>query len=216
MTTTSGPRAEPGPAAADCPARRPGRPRSSQAEEAILDAVFGLFADGTTYDGLSMEMIATAAGVGKATIYRRWPNKEALVLDAVSRRLHADHDLAPPPGGSVREDLVHLLEGMREHLQDEHTGPADSVLAQIGAANPLLYRRYHELVIEPRREEYRRVLRNGVARGELRPDLDVERAMVMLTAAMLSVTRRLPTRPPVTREFSVGLVEDLLRGAAAR
>jgi len=203
-----------GPTAPATAARRPGRPRSDQAEEAILDAVFSLFADGATYDGLSMEMIAGAAKVGKATIYRRWPNKEALIIDAVSRRLHADKHLVVP-GVSVREDLIFLLEMMRTHLQDESTGPAYNVLTQVGVANPNLYKRYHDMVIDPRRDMYRQVLRRGIATGELRADLDVERAMLMLTATMLTVTRHHPPPEPVGREYSVELADDLLRGAAA-
>jgi AcrR family transcriptional regulator len=204
-----------GPTAPASAARRPGRPRSDQAEEAILDAVFSLFSDGATYDGLSMEMIASAAKVGKATIYRRWPNKEALIIDAISRRLHPEKEITVP-GVSVREDLIYLLEMMRVHLQETATGPAYSVLSQLGAANPILYKRYHDVVIEPRRDQYRQVLRRGVATGELRPDLDVERAMLMLTSTMLSVTRGHALAEPVGREFSVGLADDLLVGATPR
>ena len=206
---------QPGPPVPALAARRPGRPRSDQAEEAILDAVFTLFADGATYDGLSMEMIAGAAKVGKATIYRRWPNKEALVIDAVCRRLNPDKDVAMP-GVSVREDLIFLLEKMRHHLQEKHTGPVYNVLTQLSMANPTLHQRYHEVVIEPRRDIYRQVLRRGIATGELRADLDVERAMLMLTSAMLMVTRHYPPPEPIGPEFSVGLADDLLRGAAAR
>jgi AcrR family transcriptional regulator len=205
----------PGPTAPAPAARRPGRPRSDQAEEAILDAVFSLFADGATYDGLSMEMIAAAAKVGKATIYRRWPNKEALVFDAISRRLHKDKEVTIP-GVSVREDLIFLLEMMRTHLQDESTGPAYNVLTLVGKCNPTLYKRYHDVVIDPRRDLYRQVLRRGIATGELRADLDVERAMLMLTSTMLSVTRGHPPLEPVGREFSVGLTDDLLLGATPR
>ena len=213
MKTTD--EAGPGSLAPAVAARRPGRPRSGQAEEAILDAVFSLFSDGATYDALSMEMIAAAAKVGKATIYRRWPNKEALVLDAVCRRLNPKKEIRVP-GASVREDLLYLLEMMREHLQHESSGPTYNVLNQVSIGNPNLYRRYHEVVIEPRREAYREVLRRGVATGELRGDLDVERAMLMLTAAMLTVTRHHPPAVPVGREFSEGLIDDLLRGAARR
>src|SRR5438105_3885308 len=65
--------------------RRPGRPRSEAAEKAILEAVIDLFIEGEPYGTLSVEQIAARAGVGKATLYRRWPNKEALVIDAVAR-----------------------------------------------------------------------------------------------------------------------------------
>jgi AcrR family transcriptional regulator len=196
-------------------ARRPGRPRSDQVEEAILDAVFSLFSDGATYDGLSMEMIAAAAKVGKATIYRRWPNKEALVIDAIGRRMHPEKDVRVP-GVSVREDLIYLLEQMRGHLQNKEIGPAYNVLTQAGKGNPALYRRYHDEVIDPRRDLYRQVLRRGIATGELRADLDVERSMLMLTSAMFSVTRHHPPDVPVGPEYSIGLTDDLLRGAAVQ
>lgn len=205
--------AGPGPLSPATAARRPGRPRSDQAEEAIIDAVFRLFSDGASYDALSMEMIAAAAKVGKATIYRRWPNKEALILDSICRRLDPKKEITVP-GVSVRDDLVFLLEMMRDHLQHQRSGPAFNVLNQVGISNPTLYRRYHEVVIEPRREAYREVLRRGIATGELRADLDVERAMLMLTSAMLSVTRHHPPEEPVGPEFSEGLADDLLRGAA--
>jgi AcrR family transcriptional regulator len=196
--------------------RRPGRPRSDKAEEAILDAVLTLFSEGATYDSLSMEMIAAAAGVGKATIYRRWPNKEALVIGAIGRRLHPDEPEAPP-GESVREDLIHLLELMRNHLQDQCTGAAYTVLTQLTLSNPNVSRRYHEQVIEPRREMFRAVLRRGVATGELRPDLDVDRAMFMLTSPVLTAARHhVPESGPIDRSFCAGLVDYLLTGVSRR
>jgi AcrR family transcriptional regulator len=205
----------PGPPAPASAARRPGRPRSDQAEEAILDAVFALFSEGATYDGLSMEMIAAEAKVGKATIYRRWPNKEALVIDAICRRLQHSSEKIVPPGASVREDLIFLLEKMRRHLQEESSGSAYNVLMNVSKANPTLYRRYHEVAIEPRRDLYRQVLRRGIATGELRADLDIERTMLILTSTMLNATRH-PLGEPVGREFSVGLTDDVLRGAASK
>jgi AcrR family transcriptional regulator len=199
------------------PARRPGRPRSDRAEEAILDAVLSLFGAGESYDSLSMEMIATAAGVGKATIYRRWPNKEALVIAAIGRRLHPEQPV-PPPGRSARDDLICLLDIMRMHLQDDTLGSAYSVLTQLHQSNPAVSQRYHDQVIEPRRELFRDALRRGVATGQLRADLDVERAMIMLTGTMLAVARnhKVATLGPVDREFCVGLVDYLLEGVSKR
>ena len=71
-------------APADPDRKGPGRPRSVRADEAIIAAVIDLLADGTTAEALSIEAVAARAGVGKATIYRRWPNKDALLLDAVA------------------------------------------------------------------------------------------------------------------------------------
>ena len=64
--------------------KAPGRPRSAQADEAILDAVLELLGAGHSVAAISIEAVAAKAGVGKATIYRRWPNKEALLVDAVA------------------------------------------------------------------------------------------------------------------------------------
>ncbi|HEY4851574.1 MAG TPA: helix-turn-helix domain-containing protein, partial [Streptosporangiaceae bacterium] len=77
--------AGPGQAASPDPAhhRRPGRPRSEQADRAIIEAALSLFAESGP-DGLCIEQVAARAGVGKATIYRRWPGKEDLLLDALA------------------------------------------------------------------------------------------------------------------------------------
>src|SRR5271163_2599111 len=62
--------------------RRPGRPRSEQAEHAIIEATLDLFAE-QGFEGVCVESVAARAGVGKATIYRRWPNKEEMLLAAL-------------------------------------------------------------------------------------------------------------------------------------
>ena len=212
MTTTTG----------EQTARRPGRPRSEQAEAAILDAVLGLFAAEVGYDDMSMEMIAAAAGVGKATIYRRWPNKEALVIDAIRRRVHPDDATAAKVRPSLmkiptREALVYLLEGMRTHLLDEEAGGVYNVLTRESRAKSQLWERYNQQVIEPRRDRFRRVLERGRETGQLRPDLDVERSMIMLTSTMLAATRMCPPGTPgITAEYSAGLVDDFLRGGSNR
>jgi AcrR family transcriptional regulator len=210
LRTTRGGDPASGKAAAPAP-RRPGRPRSEQVEDAILDAVIALLSERVTYDLLSMEMIAAKAGVGKAAIYRRWANKEALVLATLQRTFHSTTRSAPE-GETVREQLIDLLNQMRSSITETHEGTAFAVLIQALANNPDLMHRYRETVIEPRREQYRMVLRNGIACGELRPDLNVERATVMLTSTMLFVCKLFPAFE-VTEEYCIGLVDDLLKGA---
>lgn len=208
-------KASPEPAApAAAPARRPGRPRSEQVEDAILDAVISLLGQGVSYDGLSMEQIATTASVGKAAIYRRWANKEALVLATLRRTFHSTPRTVPH-GESVREDLIDLMRQMRHNVLHSAEGAAFAVLIQTLTNNVALMHRYQETVIEPRREQYREVLRRGVANGELRADLDVERATVMLTSTLLFVCKLYPTFE-VKEDYCVGLVDDLLRGAQPR
>src|SRR3954464_6198542 len=87
--------------------KAPGRPRNVQADEAILDAVIALLSSGQSAAAISIEAVAAKAGVGKATIYRRWPNKEALLVDAVGTM---KGPLPQPKGESVRDDLVTLVE----------------------------------------------------------------------------------------------------------
>ena len=83
-------------------ARRPGRPRDPQADEAITSAIVDVLAE-QGFSGFTVEEVAARAGVGKATIYRRWSTKEELVLAAAERvMVHVE----PPDTGSLRDDLV--------------------------------------------------------------------------------------------------------------
>src|SRR5271168_2462929 len=89
--------------AGDCPAaRRPGRPRSEQAEQAILEATIEAVGE-RGIDGVSCEDVASRAGVGKATLYRRWPGKEDLLIAAFAA---LKRPLPQPGGVSVRDDLI--------------------------------------------------------------------------------------------------------------
>src|SRR6266581_527414 len=150
--------------------RRPGRPRSEQAERAIIAAALDLFAESGP-DGLCMERVAARAGVGKATIYRRWPGKEDLLLDALAS---LKNPLPQPRGESVCDDLVDLMETMAADYADPRRAREFALLLGEGAKFPRLMARYTETVVEPRREVIRSVLRRGVASGELRPDVDLE------------------------------------------
>src|SRR6266704_2718003 len=87
------------------PAKGPGRPRSERAHEAILEATLDLLLE-EGFTRMSIEAVATRAGVGKATIYRRWPSKADLVVEAVACR--KEQPFVDPDSGGVREDLVSL------------------------------------------------------------------------------------------------------------
>ena len=96
------------------PAAPAGRPRSEQADRAIIDAALCVFAEHGV-EGLCIEKVAAKAGVGKATIYRRWPGKEDLLLDALAA---LKTPLPEPRGDSVREDLVALMQTMASDYAD--------------------------------------------------------------------------------------------------
>src|SRR6516165_3536641 len=110
---TAGPETTPADSAAGEP-RRTGRPRSEQADHAILSAALDLFAEHGP-DSLCIEQVAAKAGVGKATIYRRWPGKEEMLLDALAT---VGARLPAPRGNPVRADLVALLSAICRDAAD--------------------------------------------------------------------------------------------------
>ena len=195
---------------ADLERKAPGRPRSAKADEAIIAAVIALLQEGQSVGNLSMEAVAARAGVGKATIYRRWPNKDALLIDTVRAMK------GPPPeprGESVREDLVMLVTAARSKRAAEFGRVAACLLPEFFNDDEL--RQAFQMVSEPRREVMRGVLRRGVESGELRADLDIELTVLMLTAPGLA-QNMLNLVPNVPREtFAEALVDAILRGAAA-
>jgi AcrR family transcriptional regulator len=190
--------------------RRPGRPRSERADRAIIDATLSVFAESGT-EGLCIERVAARAGVGKSTIYRRWPGKEDLLLDAIGA---LQNPLPEPAGESVREDLVTILGAMRDSVADPRRAREFALLLGEGAKYPRLMARYIETMLEPRREVIRSVLRRGVAAGELRPDADIEVALFMLTGAVLARGKYDPgSFPP---GYVERVVDELLLGLAPR
>ncbi|MFJ8690431.1 TetR/AcrR family transcriptional regulator [Micromonospora wenchangensis] len=195
---------------ADAP-RSPGRPRSTRADEAIIEATLDLLAEGSTIEALSIEAIATRAGVGKATIYRRWPGKDALLLDAL-RRLKGV--VAQPAGHSVRDDLV-LLVGAVGHNVDPRAERIMPCLVPEVNRSPDHFQLYQN-IIEPRRKIMREVLRRGVAAGELRADLDIEVAMALFTGPML-VQRLMRWHPELDdRLLPEKVVDGVLDGLRVR
>jgi AcrR family transcriptional regulator len=207
--TVSTPAAPVAPAAPDA-IRRPGRPRSERAEQAILDATLEAIGD-YGVDGVRCEDVAARAGVGKATLYRRWPGKEDLLIAAFAS-LKAP--LPEPRGESVREDLIAMLEVMAADADDPRHARQFALLHGEGERYPRLVRRYKEQVVEPRRELIRSVLRRGVASGELRPGADVEVAMLLLTGAVMARGKHDTT--PAEPGFASRVVDELLRGIGAR
>jgi len=190
--------------------RRPGRPRSERAEHAILDATLDAIGE-YGVDGVRCEDVAARAGVGKATLYRRWTGKEDLLIAAFAS---LKTPLPEPAGDSVREDLIAMIDVMATDAQDPRYARQFALLHGEGERYPRLVARYKEQVVEPRRELIRSVLRRGVVTGELRPDTDIEIAMLALTGAVMARGRHDTT--PAAPGFAARVVDELLRGIAAR
>ena len=192
-------------------ARRPGRPRSERAEQAILDATLEAVGD-CGLDGVRCEDVAARAGVGKATLYRRWPGKEDLLIAAFAS---LKSPLPQPRGESVREDLIAMLQVMVDDADDPRYAQQYALLHGEGQRYPRLMARYKERVVEPRRELVRAVLRRGAATGELRPDTDIEVAMLALMGAVLARGGQ-RAEPPASPGFATRVIDELLLGIAPR
>ncbi|MEU2515090.1 TetR/AcrR family transcriptional regulator [Streptomyces syringium] len=192
---------------------RRGRPRNAAVDTTVIETVLRLLEEGVTIGDLSMERIAREAGVGKATVYRRWAGKEALMLD-VMRSL--DSDRQPPAAGeSVRDDLVTMLEFMRRRgLAKRSSALLRTVVAQM-QAHPKLWKEYHDTVVTARREALLAVLRRGTLTGEIRADRDLDLLAdlfvgPMLTRAMLHEWKEMP------EGLAEQIVDTVLEGARPR
>lgn len=162
-------------------ARAPGRPRDPGVAETIFEAVTGLLSEGASIEALSVEAIAARAGVGKATIYRRWPGKDELILDAIAAM---KSKIPAPKGESVREDLLAIMRSSAVSRDVDRDARVIPCVALEMRRNPK-FAKLHEQVIEQRREVSREVVRRGIATGEIRADADVEVVITMLSSPML-------------------------------
>ncbi|MBC2867361.1 TetR/AcrR family transcriptional regulator [Streptomyces mexicanus] len=179
-----------------------GRPRSEAVERAIVEGVMKLLEEGVPLAELSIERIARTAGVGKATIYRRWSGKEELFVDVVRAAEPPDPEL---PGTCMRDDLVALLEQLRQRGVVSRTSMIlHNVYAQM-KSSPKIWCAYHATVIEPRRRLQLEILRRGQRNGELRTDVDVDVLNDILVGPMLV---RSVMRPDA--ELPEGLSEQIV------
>jgi len=162
--------------------RKPGRPRSAQAHQAILSATLELLAE-VGFQALSIEQVAARAGVGKMTIYRRWPSKDALVTDAI-RSIQADMPVIDT--GNLRDDLITMY---RTALQSLHATPMIRPLylrlLSEWSSNPPVFQVFVSQLILPRFHQFVAMAEKAQARGEIRPDVDLQLAVDLLIGPML-------------------------------
>jgi AcrR family transcriptional regulator len=192
--------------APESPARRPGRPRNDHADDAILGATVELVGRHGVR-GTTIAAIADSAGVGKATIYRRWPTKSDLVLAALATLAVR---LPIPDTGSVRGDL-HEYQRISVRLM---TGPRGDIVPSLLSAafeQPELRQAWGSYLAS-RRAVLREILQRGVDRGELRRDLDLGLALDLFSGPL--VYRGVIAGLPVDEDVAVRLVDHVLDGLA--
>jgi AcrR family transcriptional regulator len=187
---------------------RRGRPRSDRAHQAILDAALAELVNEGFAD-LRLEHVAAHAGVGKATIYRRWPSKEALALDLLMQ-LAAPH-IAIEDSGDTRAELLAAVTNAMRAVTDTPFGPVIRALLSQIAINPALGDPFRASVVQGRRDEIARVIARGVARGDLRADADSDVATELLVGP---VYFRLMFGGELTQDFAERVVDAALQGFA--
>ena len=188
---------------------RRGRPRSDLVHRRILDATRTLLAE-SGFSRLRLEHVAARAGVGKATIYRRWGSKEALCQELLAD-LAAPH-IAVPDIGDTRAEMLACVVNPLEAITQTEFGPVIRALMSQIAGNPTLGDPFRATVVRARREETARVVARGIARGDLRPDADPEVATELLAGP---VYFRLVFGGELTLEFAERVVDAVLCGYAA-
>src|ERR1022692_1672628 len=187
--------------------RSPGRPRSEQARLAILRSTLQLLGE-NGFSDLTIEDVAAHASVGKATVYRWWPNKAALIADAfassTTRRLHF------PDTGAVQTDMSQQMRQVIKIFRSPRGRIVSAILGG-GQSDRDLIAAFRERFLWPRRQEAYATIRRGILRGELRKDVDLDLLLDSLYGPIYM--RFLIRHDKLTPDFVDRLCELVLGGA---
>ena len=156
---------------------------------------------------MTTEEIANRSGASKATIYKWWPNKYAVAIDAFLSEMMAES--RDPDTGSARDDLTAVMRGLLHF----YTGPSGRVFAQLvgeAQADPSIQQELRANLVDSRRELFRTIWDRGVERGELRADLDPEAALDLVIGPALY--RLMIGHAPMGADAADQLVDAAIRG----
>ena len=188
-----------------------GRKRDHTRDGDILDAALDVLAE-TGYDGMTVDMVAARAKAGKATLYRRWPSKPDLVLDAVACMKSSEIDLdALPDTGTLRGDLVAMIKTPSIREAERKLKIMAGIVSML-SRNPELVDAARVALMEPRAAINRILFQRAIDRGEIPADTDVER-LVLISPSMVSY-RVLMQQEPVDREFLLSVIDGIILPAA--
>jgi AcrR family transcriptional regulator len=185
-----------------------GRPRSEPARRAILAAATELML-ARGLGAVSMDAIAEQAGVSKATIYRWWPSKETLALEALFDEWTVQPDV-PPDTGSLHDDLLALMLPWIERAGRRPYGRIAGALITEARTDPVFGELYRTRFVAPRRQMAREVLQRALDRGEIAPDTDIDAAIDMLYGPHYH--RLLHGHAPLTDDFTRTVISVLVAG----
>ena len=192
------------------PKRLPGRPRSDAARKAVLEAANCLLEE-AGYSGLSMEGIAAKAKVGKATLYRWWPSKGAVAMEAFLAAT------APRIAFGRTESAVADVTSQMLKLAQVYRGVTGKLICELialGQSDPDTLESFQNGYLGPRRAAAKEVLERGVLNGEIRPDADLN---ILVDALYGPIFHRMLVRHlPLEDEFVLNLARLVFAGAAPR
>jgi AcrR family transcriptional regulator len=186
---------------------RLGRPRSERARQAILAAAVELLLERGLH-AMSMEDVAARAGVGKATIYRWWPSRELLALDALGGEWATPALEVERDTGSLRGDLLGRFRPWLRQLNEKPYGRVVAGLIAEAQADPGFAALYRERFVQPRREATRRLLVRAVARGEIAAGTNLELTLDLLYGPIYH--RLLHGHAPLNDRYAQQVIDSVI------
>ncbi|MEH2200791.1 TetR/AcrR family transcriptional regulator [Nostoc sp.] len=187
-----------------------GRPRSIHADQAILQATLDLLAE-VGYQSMSIEAIASRAGVGKTTIYRRYTSKEELVADAIES---FRDDLAIPDTGSFWGDMDILINNAAKKIDSPLGRQTLALIISTASSNPQFAEVYWTKYTKVRREALSKVLKRAKSRSEIHKDADIELVIDLLSGSLYYALIFKPITEPV-EAYMRRTMNLLLKGIGA-
>ncbi|HEX6515937.1 MAG TPA: TetR/AcrR family transcriptional regulator [Nocardioidaceae bacterium] len=187
-----------------------GRPRDPETDKRIISAAADLILR-RGFERMTVDEVAAQAGVGKATVYRRWPSKQDLAVKAMTELFTTE--FPEPNTGSIRGDVT---ESIRRILRFVNTEEGQAFLRTTIAESirdPRIAKLYRESS-ERSEEAGRRILQRGIERGEVRPDINVDLTMEWLSGLLSA--RVISGRPLPTLDELDSYVEWVLHGISVR
>ncbi len=186
------------------------RTRSSKAHDKVLRAALDLFVE-RGVDATSMDAIAQASGVGKATIYNHWDNKEALLMEVMVLIHGLDREEQEVDTGDIQKDLTVVLTRKPPGEFEEQRNRLMPALIAYSAVHREFGKAWRQRVMEPPRQYLLQILKRGIKRGLLRGDLDLDTAVALLLGPILYSHIFQREKAPVPPEFGGSVAEAFWR-----
>ena len=185
---------------------RLGRKRDHTRDPEILEAAIDVLAE-TGYDRMTVDMVAARAKAGKATLYRRWPSKADLVVDAVTCMSAPDPTVAAPDTGTLRGDLTAMISSRTVH-DGERKLQVLLGLATVLARSPELAETLRTAFVEPRVAATKALLQRAADRGEIAAEHDFD--LISRVSSAMVIERALLQHKPIDRAFLLSVIDGVL------